>query len=666
MRRSLILIILVALMLRAWAALVLPIDFDEPIYVDAALGYAHAIRTSDAAFFLNPPVNREHPPLVKLLYAGGALLLGDAANPTSLLYTSRAIAVVAGVGAVAAAGWAFGPLAAGLLAIHTLTVKYSAQAYLEALPLLAMLLVLGAARRPRMGWLVVLGLGVAAASKLTYPLVLAPALLALLGWRRGYTIILLALAGLLFLGLSPSLWPDPPARIAAMLGFHAAYTQSAAVESANYPWLQPLIWLATSPATTWHPEVFFYPGLDGLIFLFALAGIPLAWREPERRWLVIGLLGGLLILLVWPTKWPQYTLPLVPLVVALADPAIRRLVAQLRAWDDYWGWSRIMLPHPPRYAWVAMGIFGSFVAGIYLYGMAGVALGSIGWSQIAPTSLPLPRGSIHALLPMPDGRMAIAGDGGVVLGHASGPWQMLPDPGVGRVRAMVRDQNGEIWVGGNDGVAVWDGRRWHTELGAGTQITALAVDARGRIWATSQRGVWVQREDANEWERMDGIGDTSVLSIAMQGEAVWLGGVGQVWRVEKGETHHFGESEGFGEAGVSAILIDGHGQVWAATLGDGLAHWDGEVWQWMTPANSGLPSAIITALGSSDADTLWVGTGRPLEIGGRLVRYDGQRWRQYLPRNSGFSGAEPTVIQLGSDHHLWIGTRSGGIERYQP
>ncbi|EFO81128.1 hypothetical protein OSCT_0984 [Oscillochloris trichoides DG-6] len=660
------LILLVALVLRAWAALVLPIDFDEPIYVDAALGYARALRAGDVGEVLNPAHNREHPPLVKLLYAAGAMGLGDAANATSVLYTSRAISVVAGVGAVAAAGWAFGPLAAGLLAIHTLTVKYSAQAYLEALPLLALLLALGAARRPHMGWLVVVGLGVAAASKLTYPLILAPAVLALLGWRQGRTLGLLILAGLVFLGLSPSLWPDPPARIAAMLGFHAAYTQSAAVETANYPWLQPIIWLATSPATTWHPEVFFYPGLDGLIFFFALAGIPLAWREPERRWLVIGLLGGLLILLVWPTKWPQYTLPLVPLVVALADPAIRRLVARLRAWDDYWGWSRVMLPHPPRYAWIAVGLFASFVAGMYIYGMAGVALGSIGWSQIAPASLPLPSGSLNALLVMPDGRMAIAGDGGVAVGQANGPWQALPNPGVGRVQALVRDQGGHLWAGGSDGLAEWDGHRWQTQTGAGRMITALVVDARGQLWVASQRGVRIRTADGRGWQNLDAVGDAVVLSIAMQGEVAWLGGMGQVWRIEAGAVRRFAGAEGFGSAGVSDILVDAHGQVWAATLGDGLAHWDGAAWFWMTPANSGLPSAIVTALGSSGANQLWVGTGRPLEVGGRLARYDGHYWRQYLPRNSGFSGAEPTVIQLGSDRQLWIGTRSGGIERYQP
>ncbi|WP_129631927.1 ligand-binding sensor domain-containing protein [Candidatus Oscillochloris fontis] len=701
MQRSLVLIITVALALRAWAALLLPIDFDEPIYVDAALGYAQAIRAGDLDFLRDSPANREHPPLVKLLYAGGALLLGDAANTTSVLYTSRALAVLAGVAAVAAASWALGPLAAGLLAIHTLTVKYTAQAYLESLPMLALLLALGAAHRPRMGWLVVLGLGVAAASKLTYPLVLAPALLALLVWRQGQpspsfqvltprrkgakpatkplrlgafafyptlrTLGLLILAGLVFLALSPSLWLDPLGRLATMLGFHATYTQSAAVAAANYPWFQPFIWLATAPATTWHPEVFFYPGIDGLIFLTALAGIPMAWREPARRWLVIGLLGGLLILLVWPTKWPQYTLPLVPLIVALADPPLRRLVAHLREWNDYWGWSAVMLPHPPRYAWIAMSIFGSFVAGIYFYGLAGVALGSIGWSQIAPTSLPLSSGAINALLVLPDGRMVLAGDGGIALGPANGPWQALADPGVGRVRALVRDEAGQLWAGGNNGVAMWDGRRWHAVEGPTTAIYALAIDGHGQIWAASPAGVSVRAADARGWERVEGVGNAVVLSIAMQDSVVWLGGMGQVWRVEpaSGVVRRFAGAEGFGSAGVTDLLVDVQGRVWAATLGDGLAMWDGAAWHWMTPANSGLPSAIVTALGSSSADGLWVGTGRPLEVGGLLAHYDGQRWRQYLPRNSGFSGAEPTVIQLGIDRQLWIGTRSGGIERYQ-
>ena len=68
-RGAILLVILLALILRLWAAFRLPVDFDEPVYMQAAFDYAQAIRAGGLNGVINYPEVSEHPPLVKLLYS---------------------------------------------------------------------------------------------------------------------------------------------------------------------------------------------------------------------------------------------------------------------------------------------------------------------------------------------------------------------------------------------------------------------------------------------------------------------------------------------------------------------------------------------------------------------------------------------------------------------
>jgi hypothetical protein len=696
-RWPLILVVVVAALLHAWAVVLLPVDFDEPIYVRAALDYAAALRAGDTGAVINYPGNREHPALVKLLYAGGALALGERADETTTLYAARMISAVFGVLAVATIGWLFSPLAGALLAIHTLAVKYTSQAYLEALPLWLIILTFGlltrpqpaarspqpAARSPQL--FAAVAYGAAAAAKLTYPIIAAPALAYLLivtqrrSWRQIASFGGIAL--LTFGLLNPTLWNEPLTRLLAMGGFYTAYTQGADVAVAAYPWYQPLIWIGSSPAADWHQAIFFYFGFDGPIFLFAIAGARTAWRDRAQHWLLVWLVGGLLLLLLWPTRWPQYALTIVPPVCILAATAMRRLIAYLRDLDDYWGWAVEMLPNPPRYAKIVAVLTVAFIGAIYAYGLIGVALGSIGWSRLTAADHPLLAASVNAVLPLSDGRVALATDRGTLLWRApaaagAGPtWQQL---GAERSLALAEDQDGMLWVGTASGLSTYtpDGARndYSVDFGTGSaQIHALALGNDGRLWIGTEGGAAVRSADRAAWTPLPEAGaNQPVYAVAIEprpaGDVLWFGGVGRVSRYDTATDawSHFGREAGFGTAGVSAILVDSRGTLWFATLGNGLGQWDGATWTWRTPASDGLPRATLTTLAEAPPGTLWAGLAEPIAAGGgMLASFTDERWQVYLPRNSGFPDAEPLAIAQDTEHRLWIGTRSNGVVLYQ-
>lgn len=174
------------------------------------------------------------------------------------------------------------------------------------------------------------GLGLTAASKYTY-CVVGIAILVDWLWRirdetpdngkkigHWYSMLPVLVWGILavivFFAFNPRLWNDPLGRLTQSILYHGDYAASEHVRQANFPACQPLVWLAGS--VPWHPGVFL-ASLDLYITLLAGIGLTRLWHRQRvyGLWLVI----GLVFLLLWPTKWPQYILILTaPLSLAAA------------------------------------------------------------------------------------------------------------------------------------------------------------------------------------------------------------------------------------------------------------------------------------------------------------------------------------------------------------
>ncbi|HEX7973851.1 MAG TPA: NBR1-Ig-like domain-containing protein [Anaerolineales bacterium] len=384
-----ILIGILALFLRWYASVSLSIDYDEPTYYKAASAYATAFRTGQPGQILQYSFNYEHPILAKLIYGAVlAVLPPDNLPPTGDKLPFKALRPLSQTRAQLQILWlrkisvGFGtlqvillglvsPLAALLLAVHSMTIKYTSVIYLEALPAFAStasaLLFSRTldffrakegfpwrADRRQILWLVLSAacLGIAVAAKYQYAVVglalsiyglfliarsrsgVAPRLGLLFVWG------LLALA--IFVLADPYLWPSPAARLAQSLNFSVQYTQGQDVQEASYPFYQPFIWLAKSapaqPSLAVPADSKAFPfQLDTLIAVLALLGLPrLAKKNPLMlTWLAV----GIVFLLLWTTKWPQYVLTIsTPLCFAAAEGILTLVQA--------------ILPRLPKLAWL--------------------------------------------------------------------------------------------------------------------------------------------------------------------------------------------------------------------------------------------------------------------------------------------------------------------------
>jgi hypothetical protein len=702
-------ILLLSLLLRGWAALRLPLDYDEPVYLQAGFDYAQYLSQGDLGGVIDYAENREHPALVKLLYGLVVLALGPETGWQVALYAARLLSALFGLLAALALAL-FDPLAGGMLAVHTMAVKYTSQAYLEALPLLASLVsVLALHRssrsRDRWFWLSALALGVTAASKFTYlPIVFVLLYLAIWEKRTRWPdlALYLALSVAVFWLLNPMLWRDPFGRLADTLFFHARYSQGSRVQLAGYPWYQPLTWISRSPPSLWHPDAFFYFALDGVIFLLALPGLYWEWRE--RRWVVVWIATGLLFLLLWPTKWPQYTLILTPALCLAASAALRNIYHWLRERETYWLWLRQMIPTPPLSFWILGGLLVLAVVLFYTASTLQLTMGRLGWSHFTTGDSHLPSNTVYAVAPDlgagADIAPGLGAGAGIALATENGAvlwsprlttdmpddWRVLTADNSGlpddRVRAVVWDGAGHLWFGTEGGLARYDGADWQTyraaDLGLdGERVYALALGSDGRLWVGTNSGATFLDATAPGGRAQagvpltaatSGLADDWVTALAVEphpgGDRVWFGTSSGLSRLDTatGEWHDFTDPI---PAGVTALLLGADGRLWVGTQGEGLAVWDGQNWQSYRTGNSDIPFNTVTALAEVDPGVLWVGTASPSEVGGVLARFDGQTWKHFTRQDSGSSMAEPLAIAQDSQGRWWIGTRTSGIDIYQ-
>ncbi len=698
---ALLAVILLAALLRALAVTVLPVDFDEPVYLQAAYDYADAFRAGDLDAIVNSPLVREHPPLQRLLFGAAVWLQGPGVPLDAALLAARIVSAVFGVLAVAFLAL-FDPVAGGLLAVHTLAVKYTSQVYLEALPLAASIAAVLAlvryngrdqSQRPVMGWLWLsaVALGVTAAGKWTYLPVIFPILYLLWAGRVSplHLFTYAAVAVLVMFALDPMLWPDPAGRVLERINYHLRYSEGLDVTRARYPWYQPLVWLSTSPAAAWHPTVFFYFGFDGLMFLLALVGLPRDWRE--RRWLVVWLLTGIAVLLLWNTKWPQYTLAVASAVCLGAAGTLRRGAAWLRAHEDDFDWLRGMSPDLSPAFWAVLALMGAGLLVGYGFHRADLAAGQRGWSHMTTAGGQLPSNTAHALARAAGGAMLVGTDNGLAVwtpGASAGEvgvWETyrrktspLPDD---RVLALAVAPDGDVWIGTERGaVRVAGGRfaepdAWQVfaahDMGlASGRVLALAAGPEGEIWVGTDAGA--ARFAAQSWRAFTSeLPSPLVNAIAVAPDAVWLGTRAGLARLDRSsgawETFTPGRA-GKDRPAVADVESDAQGNLWAGTLGGGLARYDGAGWRTYVTSNSGLPLNGVQALYAGIGGDLWIGTAFAAQPGGVLARLHlpGEEWSGVGLRRSGFSGSEPLDLIEDGFGRLWIATRTAGVDIYDP
>ena len=152
-----------------------------------------------------------------------------------------------------------------------------------------------------------------------------------------------------------------------------------------------------------------------------------------------------------------------------------------------------------------------------------------------------------------------------------------------------------------------------------------------------------------------GINDNQVSSLAKAPSGtLWIGnfenGVasfdGSVWQ------HFNKENSGLTENEISSVAVTSDGMVWAAGLSLGLASFEGQEWQVVESTPEGFPLAAVNSL-YAEGENLWVGSF----FG--LLKYNGSDWTLYNTLNSDIPDDAVLDITIDPLGTIWISTFSG-------
>jgi diguanylate cyclase (GGDEF)-like protein len=270
----------------------------------------------------------------------------------------------------------------------------------------------------------------------------------------------------------------------------------------------------------------------------------------------------------------------------------------------------------------------------------------------SPSSPPAPQGSAEVRDIADDGAggLLVATAGGLyhrdpsgrLIGHAAhdaaDPFS-LPDD---RLRAVLRDRAGHVWVGGGYGLAMASDpaatRFTPVKLASHGEaeplVSRLLEDELGNIWIGTHDGAWVLPRATN-----------TPLRIAMPGAAL--------------AAHE-----------VMAMTEAAPGEVWIGTYGEGIvaARADGSERHVVhyDDVPKGLESNVIFGLFRDSAGLVWVSTPfgvsrAQLSPGNAILTFfDHPNARQ------GMTVEQPTSLLTRRNGELWIGSEADGIEMLDP
>ena len=253
----------------------------------------------------------------------------------------------------------------------------------------------------------------------------------------------------------------------------------------------------------------------------------------------------------------------------------------------------------------------------------------------------------------------------------------LPGPASNDVSALVRAEDGGLWVGTFDAGLSHrraDGTWRHYGLADGLiddRVNHLAlqrVDGRELLWVATPRGV--ARLDGATWRRWPAGEDLArghVNALFVRGRRVYVASSGGLSIHDGTRWQQIGRRQGLPLRQATAVHVDAAGTIWVGGL-DGLAQRRrGGAWRLLRVASGHLPDNWITALAPAGEGAVWAGT-----YDGGLARLDKAGRRSTLFREAdglpcGWVNVQALALAAApapdrrAGGTLWIGSMEGGV-----
>ena len=218
-------------------------------------------------------------------------------------------------------------------------------------------------------------------------------------------------------------------------------------------------------------------------------------------------------------------------------------------------------------------------------------------------------------------------------------------------RHVRADERGWLWLT-HRGVMVYDGQEWYPFSASLPDIDFSATrltygDREGNIWIGLWGGglIFCDPASIRRYTEADGLSDREIRHLGEDHEGrMWIGTMGGMAYMEEGQVHPIETREI-----VSAMVVDGQGQVWSNGNSGKVYKWEGQTPQAIPVAEETHPEEI-TGLCEDGQGRIWVGTSKS-----RFGWIEGNR---FIPLECDTALQEFWIVALLRDQDgvLWLGS----------
>ena len=234
------------------------------------------------------------------------------------------------------------------------------------------------------------------------------------------------------------------------------------------------------------------------------------------------------------------------------------------------------------------------------------------------------------------------------------------------VRAMVQTHDDYLWVGGEDGLARFDGLKFvpfGIQDGIKTgPITALYEDSHHALWigsVGSGLSRW-QNDQFTTWTTQEGLPSNTITALCEdRAGRLWIGTAAglELWR--DGKPLPLAAKAIFAGRRINALLADSVGQIWVGAAGLGVFRFANDQFTPVADDSTDDPLKDPHCILLDHTGRLWVGAGHDF-----VLCQDGNIWRRYrIPRNQ----ARGFISSLAeeADGTIWAGSANGGLLQFK-
>jgi ligand-binding sensor domain-containing protein/signal transduction histidine kinase len=279
----------------------------------------------------------------------------------------------------------------------------------------------------------------------------------------------------------------------------------------------------------------------------------------------------------------------------------------------------------------------------------------------------LPHNSVGAITQTHDGYFWVGTDAGLARfdGVRCRVFGLQDGLGVPQIAALLEDRHGVLWVGtAGGGLSRYDHGKFQTftvkDGLAGDSISALLEGFNDDLWVGTFTGVSRWRNGQFE-PASDGLDSTFVFELAKDRQGnVWAATLHNgLMRFRDGKFAVVNGPEGVTNIDPRCLLVDNKDRLWVGSRDKFILSCEDGKWT-SYGANEGLPEVVFNRLAQTRDGVVWAGS---LDEG--LYYCQSNRFKA-LRKQEGLPDDAILALFTDGEGFLWAGTESGGLSRIGP